>query len=148
VIFEQGPAASLTYMRHSFYLVSCACSACNLQPDHSSNSARSIYPASVTDAHRQSIMSSDLSDLYARCHDSFETLLATLSSPVSGFEGQVSKDEVLAEFDRFQLWARSVGAKYSGTKYKFSLDYRLRKAPFYHDRVSCLSPCENTLVNV
>jgi hypothetical protein len=128
-------------MRHSFHFVSCACSACNLQPDHFFNSTRFIYPASVTYAHRQSIMSSELlSNLYARCHDSFETLLATLSSPVSGLEGQVSKDEVLAEFDKLQLWARSVGAKHSGKKYKYSLDYRLRKAPFYHDRVSCLGP--------
>jgi hypothetical protein len=95
-------------------------------------------------------MSSELSNLYTRCHDSFETLLATLSSltPVSGLEGQVSKDEVLAEFDKFQLWARSVGARHSGTKYKYSLDYRLRKAPFYHDRVSSLGPYEDTLVNV
>jgi hypothetical protein len=135
-------------MRHSFYFVSCACSACSLQPDHSSNSARFIYPASATDAHCHSTMSSELSDVYSRCHDSFETLLETLSSPVSGLEGQVSKGEVLAEFDRFQLWARSVGAKHSGAKYKYSLDYRLRKAPFYHDRVSCPGPCEHAPLNI
>jgi hypothetical protein len=136
-------------MRHSFHFVSCACSACNLQPDHSFNSAQFIYPASATDSHCQSTMSSELlSNLYARCHDSFQTLLATLNSPVSGLESQVSKDEVLAEFDKLQLWARSVGAKHSGKKYKYSLDYRLRKAPFYHDRVSCLSPYENAPVNV
>jgi hypothetical protein len=93
-------------------------------------------------------MSSELSNLYVRCHDSFETLLATLSSPVGGLEGQVSKDEVLAEFDKFQLWARSVGVKHSGKKYNYSLDHRLRKAPFYHDRVSCLSPYEDKIVNV
>jgi hypothetical protein len=93
-------------------------------------------------------MSSKLSDLYARCHGSFETLLATLGYPVNGLEGQVSKNEVLAEFDRFQLWARSVGAKHSGPKYKYSLDYRLRKAPFYHDRVSCLGPCQHTPIDM
>jgi hypothetical protein len=135
-------------MRYSFYSVSCVCSACDLQPDHSSNSARFIYPASATNAYYQLIMSSDLSNLYARCHESFESLLANLSSPVIGLEGQVSKDDVLAEFDKFKLWARSVGAKHSGGKYWYSLDYRLRKAHFYHDRVSCLGLCEDALVNV
>lgn len=80
-------------------------------------------------------MESQLSDLYARCYSSFETLLVALDAQKRDIEGQISREEVVIELDRFKLWARSVGAKHSGAKYKYSLDYRLRKAPFYRDRV-------------
>lgn len=80
-------------------------------------------------------MSSQLSDLYTSCSDSFKQLLATLETTESDTESHLNYEEVTAEFDRFRLWARSVGAEHSGTNYEYSLDYRLRKAPFYCDRV-------------
>ena len=80
-------------------------------------------------------MASQLSNLYARCHASFESLLAALDAPKRDIDGQISCEEVVIELDRFKLWERSVVAKHSGAKHKYSLDYRLRKAPFYRGRV-------------
>ena len=47
----------------------------------------------------------------------------------------MSPRDVESELDKLILWANNVGAIYSGKLYEISLDYRLRKSPFYQERV-------------
>jgi hypothetical protein len=80
-------------------------------------------------------VSSHLFDLYTRCSLSFAALLTALDDSKRDFSGQLRRKDVESEFDKLKLWAKSVGAKHSGEKYRYSLDYRLRQSPFYRDRV-------------
>src|ERR1700733_4383257 len=44
--------------------------------------------------------------------------------------------DALDEFDRYKVWAANVGAAHSGASYMKSLDYRLREAQYYKEKVS------------
>jgi len=83
-------------------------------------------------------MASRLADLYSSCHDAFQALLSAVRSPKRELGDQMPPRDVESELDKFILWADNVGAIHSGDSYEMSLDYRLRKSPFYQDRV-CLS---------
>lgn len=80
-------------------------------------------------------MDTRLSDLYWRCHQSFESLLAALNPPKRDIGDQLSHKDAESEFDKLRLWARNVGAMYSEEKHMLSLDYRLRESPFYRARI-------------
>ncbi|KAL0265314.1 hypothetical protein SLS55_001279 [Diplodia seriata] len=70
---------------------------------------------------------------YAECYYGFETLCdAFQKSMVS--HGMENFD-VETEFDRYKLWAGSVGAMHAGKTEKLSLDYRLREASFFREQV-------------
>lgn len=50
------------------------------------------------------------------------------------------------QYDRYKIWAANVGANHMGLTYKKSLDYRLREAPRYRDRiVEVLNQIQNLL---
>ncbi|KAF1954595.1 hypothetical protein CC80DRAFT_536757 [Byssothecium circinans] len=70
---------------------------------------------------------------YERCLNEFHYLSGLLySSNTSSIAVRADVDE---EIDRYKLWAGNVGAHQSGKNYSLSLDYRLREASFYRDRV-------------
>ena len=79
-----------------------------------------------------------LADLYVSCHGSFQSLLSAVRSPKRYIGDQMPHRDVESELDKLILWASNVGAIHSGDSYEMSLDYRLRKSPFYQERV-CLS---------
>ena len=80
-------------------------------------------------------MDSQLADLYASCHGSFQALLSAVRSPKRDTGDQMPPRDVESELDKLILWANNVGAIYSRDSYEVSLDYRLRKSPFYQERV-------------
>ena len=80
-------------------------------------------------------MASSLADLYASCYDSFQALLSAVRSPKRDIGDQMPPRDVESELDKLILWANNVGAIYSGDSYEISLDHRLRKSPFYQERV-------------
>ncbi|KAF2739421.1 hypothetical protein EJ04DRAFT_310934 [Polyplosphaeria fusca] len=79
-------------------------------------------------------MDISLSELYFRCHRSFQAALSAFGPQEHGPD--LSKRDVESEFDKFRLWAGNVGAMHTGQRYKLSLDYRLRESPFYRERVT------------
>ena len=83
-------------------------------------------------------MDSRLADLYTSCYGSFRALLSAVRSPNRDIGDQMPPRDIESELDKFVIWSSNVGAIHSGESYEMSLDYRLRKSPFYQERV-CLS---------
>lgn len=73
---------------------------------------------------------------HARCYRAFEELLDALQSPSRDYKDQLSTGEVEEEFQKYSIWAGSVGAAHSGKSYQISLDYRLRESSFFKETVS------------
>lgn len=44
-------------------------------------------------------------------------------------------NEIESEYQRYKVWAGTVGAGHKGETYQLSLDYRLRDASFYKAQV-------------
>jgi hypothetical protein len=63
----------------------------------------------------------------------FDNLLSSVLHSTLPMNSTQLRRDAIRERDRYQLWARNVGA--SSRKYKFSLDYRLRDALLYKDKV-------------
>lgn len=72
-------------------------------------------------------MAKSISASHDECIKVFEELLSLSQST------DVSAD-IQNEFGRYKVWAGNVGA--AGHTYRISLDYRLKDASFYRDRVS------------
>ena len=72
-------------------------------------------------------------DSHVACTRAFDNLLSSVSQATLPMNSTQLRRDAIRERDRYQLWARNVGA--SSRKYKFSLDYRLRDALLYQDKV-------------
>jgi hypothetical protein len=81
-----------------------------------------------------------ISTEHLRCFELFARLIETI--PQSYYASQIPVKEALVEFDRYRVWSGNVGAGHHGESYKRSLDYRLREASFYKEKV-----CLCTLLN-
>jgi len=84
-------------------------------------------------------MDSGLATLYTSCYGSFQALLSAVRSPNRDIGDQMPPSIIESELDKFILWSNNVGAIYSGESCEISLDYRLRKSPFYKEKVCLLS---------
>ncbi|CAI6238564.1 unnamed protein product [Periconia digitata] len=81
-----------------------------------------------------------IAEHHARCVQKFEQLselVAGISAlpTTSAASLTTEQTDVNEEIDRYILWAENVGAHHSGSRSTLSLDYRLREASFYRDRV-------------
>ncbi|KAF2638390.1 hypothetical protein P280DRAFT_509120 [Massarina eburnea CBS 473.64] len=83
------------------------------------------YPISLHSSDTMSIF-----EHHERCAQKFLYLSELLSSPDTSRTAKENLDE---EIDRYTLWAGNVGAQQPGNA--LSLDYRLREASFYRDKV-------------
>lgn len=70
---------------------------------------------------------------HQKCYNAF-LKAASLFALNEGQSGSTLPD-LSNEFDRYTLWCGNVGAAHHGLRYRVSLDYRLREAPFYRDRI-------------
>ena len=77
-------------------------------------------------------MDSAISQTHTECVSAFMGLAQALST---SSHHETSLEEVRDVLDRYKLWAGNMGAMHSGTKYRMSLDYRLREATFYKEQV-------------
>jgi hypothetical protein len=77
-----------------------------------------------------------ISNHHRKCYTSFSQLLLAIQQPAHPFREQITLSQASNEFDRYKVWAGNVGAAHGGRNYHISLDYRLREASFYKDRVS------------
>jgi hypothetical protein len=77
-------------------------------------------------------MHESIAEVHAVCVSTFLTFIGALSSAHHRSNQNGAQDAL----DRYKLWAGNVGAMHSGTRYRSSLDYRLREASFYKDQVS------------
>lgn len=77
-------------------------------------------------------MHESIAEVHTNCVSIFLTFISVLASSRRWNDQNGAQDA----FDRYRLWAGNVGAMHSGTRYKSSLDYRLREASFYKDQVS------------
>lgn len=82
------------------------------------------------------MMTASIAHSHRVCCLAFQDLITTIKNPARSFEEQASPAAAGNEFDRYKVWAGNVGAGHSGRNYRISLDYRLRDASFYKDRVS------------
>lgn len=97
----------------------------SLQPEHNKAEASPVSS------------SLPLSDLHTRCCRAFELLSISFQHQESGSQHVLrGTSKVDAEFDRYKLWARSVGVERLRDDEEQSLDYRLPTSSFFHDRVS------------
>ena len=76
-------------------------------------------------------MRESIAQIHADCVSIFLTFIGALSISHRWDDHNAAQDA----FDRYKLWAGNVGAMHTGTRYKSSLDYRLREASFYTDQV-------------
>jgi len=81
-------------------------------------------------------MHESIAQIHTHCVSIFLAFIGALSSSYRWDDQAVAQNA----FDRYRLWAGNVGAMHSGTRYKSSLDYRLREASFYKDQVSRFYP--------
>jgi hypothetical protein len=81
-------------------------------------------------------MATLISEAHATCYFSFEELIDAIQNPVRDFHEQAPLKQAQEEFEKYKLWAGNVGASHSGKRYEISLDYRLREASFYKEKVS------------
>ncbi|KAH6679400.1 hypothetical protein B0J14DRAFT_296811 [Halenospora varia] len=90
-----------------------------------------------------------ISACHAECVQSFEEALATIRNPSHNLTGPRLSSIVQNESSRYNVWAGNVGAPHHGRTYRLSLDYRLKDASFYRDRVvELLLDLESTLQKV
>lgn len=80
-------------------------------------------------------MAGILSTCHAECITAFENLLQALQRNSPGLPGPDLDEALQNEFGRYKVWAGNVGAAHQGRTYRISLDYRLKDASFYRDRV-------------
>lgn len=64
----------------------------------------------------------------------FKSLLTAIKEPAALFTRELSDICVLDEYERYRVWAGNLGAHHPPQK-RVSLDYRLRDAAFYKQRV-------------
>jgi hypothetical protein len=69
-----------------------------------------------------------------KCVHAFERLLSALQAPARDFGEQLSLAAVREEYGRFRVWRGNVGAQHEAAA-RISLDYRLREAVFYRDKI-------------
>jgi len=81
-------------------------------------------------------MHESIAQIHTHCVSIFIAFISALSSSYRWDDRDAAQDT----FDKYRLWAGNVGAMHSGTRYKSSLDYRLREASFYKDQVSRFHP--------
>lgn len=74
-----------------------------------------------------------ISAVYAQCHSKFEELVDIIRN-----DWREELKQFADEIAKFKLWAGNMGAMHSGRRYEISLDYRLKRAPFYKAQVSIL----------
>jgi serine/threonine protein kinase len=80
-----------------------------------------------------------LSSAHANCVSAFESLIRTLDPKNRGIHdqimpGDIKRADIKEEFDRYKIWAGSVGATQLGKHDETLLDYRLREASFLKDQ--------------
>jgi hypothetical protein len=76
-----------------------------------------------------------ISDNHIACIQSFDDLFAALNRPSRNLAGPEFTAAAQNEFGRYKVWAGNVGAAHRGRAHRLSLDYRLKDASFYRDRV-------------
>ena len=78
-----------------------------------------------------------VSALDKKCRARFEHLLdlARRVQMTTHPESRIQESAVADEYDRYKIWSANNGAAHSGVDYKKSLDYRLREALFYKEKV-------------
>ncbi|KAE9375902.1 hypothetical protein N431DRAFT_481107 [Stipitochalara longipes BDJ] len=91
-----------------------------------------------------------ISTQHSKCYTSFQGLTDWLERQSFDFgEGErcgPARREVQEQLIKYRVWAGNVGAFHTGPRYRMSLDYRLREAPFYKDQIlNLLDSLENTL---
>lgn len=79
-----------------------------------------------------------ISTQHNNCYSSFQNLVDSLQHPPRDFGDQLPPVlyEVQEQLVRYRAWAGNVGATHSGSRWRISLDYRLREAPFYKEQAS------------
>ncbi|CAN9476747.1 unnamed protein product [Alternaria alternata] len=85
-----------------------------------------------------------LSSAHANCVSAFESLIRTLDPKNRGIHDQtmpadikradIKRADIKEEFDRYKIWAGSVGATQLGKHDETLLEYRLREASFLKDQ--------------
>ena len=78
-----------------------------------------------------------ISQYHRLCEESFQDLLRTLAAPVRAFEEELDINVATKIYGRYKVWVGNIGAAHQPQK-RISLDYRLRDASFYKDRVAGL----------
>ena len=78
-----------------------------------------------------------ISTEHLKCFELFVRLVEAI--PKSDYASQIPVKEALVEFDRYRVWSGNIGAGHRGKSYKRSLDYRLREASFYKEKVCVYS---------
>lgn len=71
-----------------------------------------------------------------QCKVNFAQLVEAVREHQNQLTDYVRLSDVVDEFDRYKVWAANVGAGHSGKSYTKSLDYRLREANYYKQKVS------------
>ena len=81
-------------------------------------------------------MAMSISAFHVDCIKSFDELLKTAERPSRTLASPGFATIIQIELGRYKVWAGNVGAAHQGRTYRMSLDYRLKDASFYRDRVS------------
>lgn len=90
-------------------------------------------------------MEPSISASYETCRLSFQKLILALQKPARDFSEHMNIATVRDKHGLFEVWAGNVGARHD-SKSRVSLDYRLREASFYRERVlSLLQDLNRTL---
>jgi hypothetical protein len=77
-----------------------------------------------------------ISSSHALCISSFEELFRALQNSSRDLSDTELSAAAQNEFGRYKVWAGNVGAAHHSRAYRLSLDYRLKDASFYKERVS------------
>jgi hypothetical protein len=80
-------------------------------------------------------MAVSISASHVDCIKYFDELLKTAQRPSHTFANSSFTAAIQTELGRYKVWAGNVGAAHQGQNYRISLDYRLKDASFYRDRV-------------
>jgi hypothetical protein len=73
-------------------------------------------------------------DCHEKCVQAFEGCIAALCNPTRDFSEDISTAYISEEFGRFKVWRGNVGARHDPAR-KISLDFRLRDAAVYRDKI-------------
>lgn len=77
-----------------------------------------------------------VSALDKQCKVHFALFVEAIRVHQNWVTDHIQLSDALGEFDRYKVWAANVGAAHSGASYMKSLDYRLREAKYYKEKVS------------
>lgn len=81
-------------------------------------------------------MTVSISAAHNDCIRYFDKLLEAAQRPSCTLASASFAAVIQTELGRYKVWAGNVGAAHQGRTYRISLDYRLKDASFYRDRVS------------